>query len=133
MAKELECNNLSFVRLRDLIDHGDISEPLSEEAYLKDAPNIRDRLYKQSLPENFDSDLQIASDADTTLTYRGYIKFLETDLANNGPELEQKSKAQHKKYREVVAKSMIGRGKVKQILLLSFNSSCSYRKSSAVF
>ncbi len=116
MAKEFECNNLNFVRLRDLIDQEDISEPLHEEGYLRDAPNFRDGLYKRYLPENFDPDTQIANDADTTLTYRGYIKFLETDLANNGPESEQKSKAQHKKFREDVAKSMIGRGKVIPLL-----------------
>ncbi len=112
MAKAFECNNLNFVRLRDLLDQEDISEPLSEEAYLKDAPSFRDGLNKRYLPESFDAEVQIANDADTTLTYRGYIKFLETDLANNGPESEQKSKSQHKKYREGVAKSMIGRGKV---------------------
>ena len=112
MGKDFECNNLNFVRLRDLIDQEDISEPLDEDAYLRDAHSFRDGLHKRYLPENFDSDTQIAADADTTLTYRGYIKFLETDLANNGPESEQKSKAQHKKFREDVAKSMIGRGKV---------------------
>lgn len=114
MAKDFECNNLNFVRLRDLIDQEGINEPLSEEAYLKDAPSFRDGLYKQYLPENFDPEVQIANDADMTLTYRGYIKFLETDLANSNPESEQKSKAQHKRYREEVAKSMIGRGKVIQ-------------------
>ncbi|SLM34376.1 Pyoverdine biosynthesis [Lasallia pustulata] len=112
LADDCACNRLKFVRLRDLINVEDIGEPLSEEDYLRDASSFRDSLIKQYLPVDFDP-AQITNDADTCLTYRGYIKFLETDLADNVSPLdtERKSKAQTKRHHEDVAKGMISRGK----------------------
>ena len=64
------------------------------------------------LPENFDPVKHVAKDADTTHTYRGYIKFLETDLATRVDESGPQTKAQIKKHNEGVAYKMIARGKV---------------------
>ena len=113
LTKELGCNNLEFVRLRDLLDLAEISEPLFEDDYLRDAPSFRDGLVTRYLPQGFDASKQIADDADTCLTYRGYIKFLETDLSSTDHGGEQNTKAQIKRRNEEIAKKMIGRGKVR--------------------
>ncbi|MCJ1248313.1 hypothetical protein MMC30_005530 [Trapelia coarctata] len=111
LARDCNCDHVSFVRLRDLIQGENLGEPLSEEAYLRDAPRFRAELNRQYLPEGFDPDVQISKDADTMLTYRGYIKFLEIDLATAGQESKSVSKSQLKKNHEKVAKQMIVRGK----------------------
>ncbi|KAL8641518.1 MAG: hypothetical protein Q9228_001681 [Teloschistes exilis] len=108
MARDHRCDHVKFLRLRNLLGTEDIAEPITEEEYLRDAPQFRDDLLERYLPKNFDVDAQIAKDASTTLTYRGYIKFLETDLATQG---EWETKAQMKKQCEAVARKMIVRGK----------------------
>ncbi|KAL8721632.1 MAG: hypothetical protein Q9225_001721 [Loekoesia sp. 1 TL-2023] len=111
MARDFKCNHVNFLRLRNLLGEEDGNEPMTEEEYLKDAAHFRDGLLERYLPQGFDADTHIAKDHDTTLTYRGYIKFLETDLATRATEGEPKSKAQMKKIYEEIAKKMIVRGK----------------------
>ncbi|KAL8737192.1 MAG: hypothetical protein Q9181_001918 [Wetmoreana brouardii] len=108
MARDQGCDHVRFLRLRNLLGAEGTVEPITEEEYLKDAPQFRNDLLAKYLPEKFDVDAHIAKDADTTLTYRGYIKFLETDLADQG---EEETKAQMKKRYEAIAKKMIVRGK----------------------
>lgn len=114
MARDYKLDHVKFLRLRNLLGGGGSVEPITEEEYLKHAPEFRTEIITKYLPENFDPDLYITKDADTTLTYRGYIKFLETDLANHNWGEETKTKAQIKKLHEEVAKKMIVRGKVKR-------------------
>lgn len=85
---------------------------MTEEAYLQEVPRYRNTLIQRYLPTGFDPVAQIATDPDTTCTYRGYIKFLETDLADSSVMTEAKTKAQVKNKLEDVAKQMIVRGKV---------------------
>ena len=90
---------------------------MSEEDYLRDAPSFRSKIKEQYLPENFDPVAHIAKEVDTTCTYRGYIKFLETDLATR--VTESQTKAQIKSYNEGVAIKMIARGKVRDFQSVS--------------
>ncbi|KAI4221412.1 MAG: hypothetical protein LQ349_007846, partial [Xanthoria aureola] len=108
MAKDHGCDHVQFLRIVNLLGGERSDEPINEEEYLKAAPLFRDELLTRYLPEGFDADAHIAKETDTTLTYRGYIKFLETDLANQG---EGETKAQLKKRYEATAKMMIVRGK----------------------
>jgi len=113
LGKEHGCSNIKFIRLVDLLQQRDLTEPLSEVEYLRAAPRFRDELYRTYIPHNFDVDTYIANEKDALLTYRGYLKFLEIDLEeSNGPSCENMSKAQKKKSLENVAKMMIQRGKV---------------------
>jgi len=113
LGEERRCNNIRFIRLIDLLGQRDLSEPLSEADYLRDAPRFRDELYKTYMPDNFDVGTYIAGEKDAFLTYRGYLKFLELDLEeNNGLKFENMTKAEKKKSLENVAKMMIQRGKV---------------------
>lgn len=113
MARDCKLDHIHFLRLRNLIGEQDTSEPIDEVEYLKDAPVFRSQMIEKYLPKGFNPEAHIAKDADATSTYRGYIKFLETDLANSVTEGEPKTKAQIKKHHEEVAKKMIVRGKVK--------------------
>ena len=99
-----------------MLGEADANEPQTEEEYLKDAPHFRSSVIEKYLPPGFDPEAYIAKDQDTTLTYRGYIKFLETDLAACPVEGEPKSKAQMKRVYEETAKKMIVRGKVRLII-----------------
>jgi pyoverdine/dityrosine biosynthesis protein Dit1 len=107
LAVDLECSNVKFMRLADLLDH-EYSEPLTEETYLRHAAGFRKELLDDNLLPNFDASAFITSDPDATLTYRGYIKFLEKDLEKSPLAKSADSK---KRYHEDVAKAMMGRGK----------------------
>ncbi|KAH6674834.1 Pyoverdine/dityrosine biosynthesis protein-domain-containing protein [Halenospora varia] len=105
LAKDNSLDNLNFLSLHDLIDDDGL---MSQKYYLENAKRFRDTVTSRYLPEKFDVDSEIASDPDAALTYRGYIKFLELDLAKDNSD---ETKSQVKKRQENVAKSMIRRGK----------------------
>ncbi|OAT07844.1 pyoverdine/dityrosine biosynthesis protein [Blastomyces gilchristii SLH14081] len=112
LAVDTGCSNINFVRLVHLLGEVEMGEPLSEEEYLKDASWFRTQLHERNIPENFDVSAFISSDPDTTLTYRGYIKFLEKDLDHdNSIDDASVSKRQIKKRHEATAKNMITRGR----------------------
>ncbi|PGH15795.1 hypothetical protein AJ79_02176 [Helicocarpus griseus UAMH5409] len=111
LAADTGCSNINFVRLVHLLGESEMGEPLSEEQYLKDAPYFRTQLHERNIPENFDVSAYIAKDPDTILTYRGYIKFLEKDLDDNGINDGTMSKRQIKKRHEETARNMIARGR----------------------
>jgi pyoverdine/dityrosine biosynthesis protein Dit1 len=109
LAKDRECQNVKFVRLADLLGR-EYSEPLNEASYLREAATFRNELYDSNLPQGFDVNTFITSDPDATLTYRGYIKFLEKDLEQNTTVNTATSK---KRFHEDTAKAMMCRGKVR--------------------
>lgn len=111
LAVDKGCDRIHFVRLVHLLGEAEIGEPLTEEEYLRDASWFRSQLYQRNIPEGFDPSKHIASDHDTTLTYRGYIKFLEKDIDDGRFENTTLSKKQMKKIREEIAKKMIARGR----------------------
>ena len=104
-------NHINFVRLVNLLVESEIGEPMSEEQYLKDASYFRTEIYRRNIPKDFDPSTYIANDLDTTLTYRGYIKFLERDLEDSLFGDTSASKRQIKKHREETARNMISRGR----------------------
>ena len=108
MAKELGCYNVKFVRLANLLGREDVDK-LDEERYLREAPGFRSELHDKKLPEGFDVASFIANEPDATLTYRGYIKFLEKDLEQ---ATASKPPAIRKKFHEETARNMMSRGKV---------------------
>ena len=112
MATDCQCDHIKFYRLRNFLDSAECGAPLTEGEYLKDAPLFRNEMLARYLPDNFDPATIVAEDADTTCTYRGYIKFLETDLAHRVFEGDVKTKGQFKKENEDIARRMIVRGKV---------------------
>ena len=87
------------------------TEPSSEEAYVKYAPQMRTEITRRYLPPSFNVDEAIADDRDINYTYCGYAKFLGLEFAETlkGQDM---SKRGGKRYCKDIAKDIIVRGKV---------------------
>lgn len=107
-AKTLE--NLEFSRLQDLVHLPNIPKKLDEVVYVANATNFRRALLNNYGKPSWDSSAQIAENEDVCLTYRGYIKFLATDLRHVYPVGESRSKTKYKSSIEYIAKQMLARG-----------------------
>ncbi|KAH7305838.1 putative pyoverdine/dityrosine biosynthesis protein [Stachybotrys elegans] len=105
-SKGLSC--ISFSRLRDLVSIP-LPDELDEMTYTANASNFRRALLNTFSRPNWDWKETIKSE-DVCLTYRGYIKFLETDLEEVFPQGEDRSKSKYKRGIEYIAKQMIARG-----------------------
>ncbi|KAI0376981.1 Pyoverdine/dityrosine biosynthesis protein-domain-containing protein [Hypomontagnella monticulosa] len=102
-------HHIEFCRLKDIV-HVDVPNELDEIRYVANATNFRHALLKQFSKPGYNVSLRISEDEDTCLTYRGYIKFLETDLQNVYPIGEGRSKSKYKRGIEYIAKQMLMRG-----------------------
>lgn len=111
ISEKFGFTHIHFVRLRDLLGL-DLSEPLTEESYIDQAPTFRDKLTEIHTPAGFDLRHEISSNEDAAATYRGYIRFLSKDLANTKKYETKTTKSAIKKRNEMVARRMITRGKV---------------------
>ncbi|KAI1841008.1 hypothetical protein JX265_012885 [Neoarthrinium moseri] len=109
LASRKELKNIEFSRLKDLVNIS-VPEKLDQITYVCNATNFRLALVTRFGNPDFDSTLKIGEDEDTCMTYRGYIKFLSTDLQDVYPVGEGRSKSQYKKGVEYVAKQMLKRG-----------------------
>ncbi|KAI1472620.1 Pyoverdine/dityrosine biosynthesis protein-domain-containing protein [Daldinia caldariorum] len=101
--------HIEFCRLKDIVNV-DVPNELDEIRYVANATNFRHALLQQFSRPGYDVSLRISEDEDTCLTYRGYIKFLETDLQNVYPIGEGRSKSKYKRGVEYIAKQMLTRG-----------------------
>ncbi|KPM39364.1 hypothetical protein AK830_g7197 [Neonectria ditissima] len=102
-------DNIRFSRLGDLVPL-DLPAKLDLISYTANATNFRRALMNHFGTHDFDVSAKIAADEDTRLTYRGYLKFLEVDLANTYPVSPSYSKSKFKKGIEMIAKQMLIRG-----------------------
>lgn len=110
LAESKSLANLEFSRLQDLVHLPDIPKKLDEVVYVANATNFRRALLNSYGKPSWDSSAQIAKDEDVCLTYRGYIKFLTTDLCHVYPVGEGRTKTKYKSSIEYVAKQMLARG-----------------------
>lgn len=94
------------------------------------ATNFRHALLQQFSKPGYNVSLRISEDEDTCLTYRGYIKFLETDLQNVYPVGEGRSKSKYKRGVEYIAKQMLTRGDVSSVISFSFPTPSTYSTTS---
>ncbi|KAI1651071.1 Pyoverdine/dityrosine biosynthesis protein-domain-containing protein [Daldinia loculata] len=101
--------HIEFCRLKDIVNV-DVPNELDEIRYVANATNFRHALLQQFSKPGYNVSLRISEDEDTCLTYRGYIKFLETDLQNVYPVGEGRSKSKYKRGVEYIAKQMLTRG-----------------------
>ncbi|KAJ3525004.1 hypothetical protein NM208_g11827 [Fusarium decemcellulare] len=102
-------HHILFSRLNDLVPL-DLPQTLDRISYTANATNFRRVLMNHFGSQDFSVSDKIAQDEDTRLTYRGYLKFLQTDLANTYPIGPSYTKSQFKKGIEVIAKQMLIRG-----------------------
>ncbi|KKA28498.1 hypothetical protein TD95_003224 [Thielaviopsis punctulata] len=110
MAVAKGFNNIAFSRLADLVHIPNLPAKMDEITYSANATNFRRVLLNNFGRAEYDASAHIAKDRDTCLTYRGYIKFLSTDLAHVYPVGEERSKSKFKAGTEYIAKTMLGRG-----------------------
>ncbi|KAI1759584.1 Pyoverdine/dityrosine biosynthesis protein-domain-containing protein [Hypoxylon sp. FL1150] len=101
--------HIEFCRLKDIVDV-DVPDELDEIRYVANATNFRHALLQQFSKPGYNASLRISEDEDTCSTYRGYIKFLETDLQNVYPIGEGRTKSKYKRGVEYIAKQMLTRG-----------------------
>jgi pyoverdine/dityrosine biosynthesis protein Dit1 len=104
-------DNIEFSRLRDLVDF-DSEKELDEILYVSNATNFRRALLHNFGRNGWDPAAEIEKGQDVCMTYRGYIKFLETDLRHVYPIGNDRSKSKFKSGMEYIAKQMLIRGEV---------------------
>lgn len=109
MCQEKGFEHISFSRLNQLT-HLDEDLRLTEMTYVANATKYRATLVNTYGRDDWDPSKEIAQSEDTCLTYRGYIKFLQSDLAHTYPASERTSNNAFKTGIEYIAKQMLKRG-----------------------
>lgn len=110
MAIQKGLTNISFARLRDLVEI-DLPKDLEEMTYVANASNFRRALLNTFSKPGWSWD-EVRQLEDQCMTYRGYIKFLQTDLETVYPVSESRTKSKYKRGIEYIAKQMMARGDV---------------------
>lgn len=81
MAERKAFTNLAFSRLQDLVTVKNLPDDLVELSYVANATNFRRHLLNvHGRDGDIDIDHEIATNPDTLMTYKGYCRFLESDL-----------------------------------------------------
>jgi pyoverdine/dityrosine biosynthesis protein Dit1 len=88
-----------------------LPEELDEISYVANATNFRRALLNTFGRPDWNWKT-VSQSEDVCLTYRGYIKFLETDLEHVYPIGEGRSKSKFKRGIESIAREMMARGDV---------------------
>ncbi|KAF6842778.1 pyoverdine dityrosine biosynthesis [Colletotrichum musicola] len=110
IAVEKRLSHIQFSRLQDLVHLPNLPTKLEEITYVANATNFRRALLNTFGRSDYDPSAEISKNEDTCLTYRGYIKFLETDLRHVYPVGEDRSKSKFKSGIEYISKQMLQRG-----------------------
>ncbi|OHW90955.1 pyoverdine dityrosine biosynthesis [Colletotrichum incanum] len=110
IAAKKNLTNIEFSRLQDLVHLPHLPNKLEEITYVANATNFRRSLLNTFGRSDYDPSKEISQNEDTCLTYRGYIKFLETDLRHVYPVGEDRSKTKFKAGIEYISKQMLQRG-----------------------
>ncbi|KAK5655554.1 hypothetical protein OQA88_5485 [Cercophora sp. LCS_1] len=109
MADGKGFSHLAFSRLQDLVAVKNVPDDLVELTYVANATNFRRTLFNvHGRDGDIDIDHEIATNPDTLMTYRGYSRFLESDLLYIfGPRKVSRGYKRDVKY---LAKQMLIRG-----------------------
>lgn len=113
IAKNKMYNSIEFARLKDLLGFEAGDEELDDMSYAAIASTMRLKLMTRIAPTSCDdatSESSAQDDANKELTYRGYLKFLELDLASTYPIGPDRSKSRFKRGVGRIAKCMLKRG-----------------------
>ena len=108
ITDSLGLKHLRFMDLFELM--GCESSPNTAEEYASRTGQLKELLFASFLPAGYDFDKDIKENNNALLTYRGYIKFLDLDLATFFRD-KGMSKSATRKHSSKVAREMIKRGK----------------------
>lgn len=139
-------SHISFSRLKDLVFAGvdrktpglSLPENLNEISYIANATNFRRYLLDCFGKDDLNIEHEIATNTDMLMTYRGYCRFLESDLQYIFPVTGKgRSNKGYKRDVKYLAKEMLVRGYVSsssslfkhQLDLTSINHVVSIRPS----
>lgn len=115
MTQEKGFSHIRFSRLVDFVKLP-LPEKLGEITYVANATNFRRSLLNKYGKEDLDIDHEIATNQDTLLTYRGYRRFLESDLQYIFRTGESRSNKGYKRDVKYLAKEMLVRGYVSRLV-----------------
>ncbi|KAM7187445.1 pyoverdine dityrosine biosynthesis [Naviculisporaceae sp. PSN 640] len=110
MAVEKGFKHIEFSRLQDLVHLENLPAQIDDMVYVANATNFRRALLNNHGDPNFNPSHEISSNEDTCLTYRGYLKFLRTDLRHTYLIGQGRSRSKYKSGVECIAKAMLERG-----------------------
>lgn len=110
MAAEKGLTNIQFARLRNLVSL-DLPDALDEMTYVANATNFRRAFLNTFSEPGWDWSV-VSKNPDVCMTYRGYLKFLQTDLETVYPIGDDRTKSKFKRGLEYIAKEMMSRGDV---------------------
>ncbi|MCJ1419552.1 hypothetical protein MMC32_005907 [Xylographa parallela] len=109
MAVEKGFTHINFSRLKDLVKFP-LPETFGEITYVANATNFRRFLLNKYGKDDLDIDHEIATKPDTLMTYRGYRRFLESDLQYIFPTGKNRTSSRYKRDVKYLAKEMLIRG-----------------------
>lgn len=111
MAERKAFSQLAFSRLQDLVAVKNLPDQLGELTYVANSTNFRRTLFNvYGRDGDIDIDHEIATNPDTLMTYKGYSRFLKSDLQYifGAP----KGGVRYRKDVKYLAKQMLVRGYV---------------------
>ncbi|KAF8886932.1 Pyoverdine/dityrosine biosynthesis protein-domain-containing protein [Infundibulicybe gibba] len=115
LISNLSLEHITFVRVADLLDSSSIllDDRMTESEYVNSIPSVRKQFLGHVVP-GYDLDTAIKNDYGTLMTYRGYLKFLVSDLDGTnmlkGPSGEHLSRKSQERVRRTVARMMLENG-----------------------
>ncbi|CAO1613211.1 unnamed protein product [Parajaminaea phylloscopi] len=101
---------LTHVHIVSLFEPLGRENPTSAAEYAQEIPGLRQRLIETYMPADYDFEVEIQRDANALATYRGYLRFLSSDLAQDA-RMVGLSKSAIKRQQALIARQMIQRGK----------------------
>ncbi|KAM0483900.1 hypothetical protein ACHAP7_003388 [Fusarium lateritium] len=116
LAVKKELSQITFSRLKDLAGFT-LPEQINEVIYVANATNVRRYLLNMYGKADHDINYEIAKDPDTLMTYRGYRRFLESDLQHIFPTGTNRSHNGYKRDVKYLAKEMMTRGFIRLLVL----------------
>ena len=111
MASTKGFAHISFTRLKDLVPLK-LPPQLKEIIYVANATNFRRQVLNKFGKDDLDINQEIATNPDTLMTYRGYCRFLASDLRYMYPRSGTRSNTAYKADVKFLAKEMLIRGHV---------------------
>ncbi|EFQ36191.1 pyoverdine/dityrosine biosynthesis protein [Colletotrichum graminicola M1.001] len=109
MAAQKGYTGIKLLRVMDFLGLTKEDEPLTKETYMELVAESRATLEAQFGDPDKDVRAMIDTDNDTLMTYRGFIRFLETDLRNSPVAAHAKSGHKYRKVVKEVAMKMMMR------------------------
>ncbi|KZF20182.1 hypothetical protein L228DRAFT_232708 [Xylona heveae TC161] len=105
MARNMACNNIRMLRVMDILGYTDEAVEMTKETYLQFVEKSREVLLSEYGRSEEEVRQMMSDDPDTLTTYRGFIRFLETDLRYS-PVAKAATSGQQ--FRKIVKKVAMG-------------------------